>query len=304
MPDARALPPGTRVVTTVEKTPTGGGQACPAGIVGVIVKKSTSSGESYRVRCANGFDIDVKSDEIERLVDVKIAGLGGINALNQDQLHDHIILRCVAGSRAYGLEQDGSDTDLRGVYLAPLDLFWSLHGAPPQVENDETQECYWELQKFLTLALKANPNVLECLYTPSIELVTPLGKELLELRDAFLSTLVYQTFNGYAISQFRKIGQDLRTTGRVKWKHAMHLIRLLLSGIGVLQEGVLTVCVTGHRDRLLAIRRGEVDWEEVDAWRLELHDKFDKAYQHTELPTHPDYERVNEFLIRARRSVI
>ena len=53
---------------------------------------------------------------------------------------------------------------------------------PEQLENDETQEAYWELQKFLTLALKANPNVLECLYTPLVEHATPLAQELLDMR--------------------------------------------------------------------------------------------------------------------------
>ena len=36
-------------------------------------------------------------------------------------------------------------------------------------------------QVFLNLALKANPNVLECLYSPLIEHVTPLGREPLQV---------------------------------------------------------------------------------------------------------------------------
>ncbi len=47
----------------------------------------------------------------------------------------------------------------------PAELHWSLYGVPEQLENEETQEAYWELQKFIVLALKANPNVLECLYS-------------------------------------------------------------------------------------------------------------------------------------------
>ena len=34
---------------------------------------------------------------------------------------------------------------------------------------------------------------------------------------------------------------DIRNQGRVKWKHVMHLIRLLISGIDVLREGKVTV---------------------------------------------------------------
>jgi uncharacterized protein len=98
-------------------------------------------------------------------------------------------------------------------------MHWSLYGVPEQLENDATQEVYWELQKFLLLSLKANPNVLECLYSPIVELVTPLGEELLGMRDAFLSQLVFQTYSGYVASQFKKMQADLRNQGRVKWKH-------------------------------------------------------------------------------------
>lgn len=226
------------------------------------------------------------------------------DALADRGLYDYVIYRCVAGSQAYGLDEPDSDTDRRGIYLPPADLQWSLYGVPEQLEDDETQECYWELAKFLTLALKANPNILECLYTPLVELATPLAEELLAMRSAFLSKLVYQTYNGYVLSQFKKMEQDLRNRGEVRWKHAMHLIRLLLSGIAVLREGTLAVDVGEHRERLLAIRRGEMTWDEVNDWRLGLHKRLDAAYEAARLPEQPDYEKANAFLIRARRSVV
>ena len=37
--------------------------------------------------------------------------------------------------------------------------------------------------KQLVLALKANPNVLECLYTPQVEKATPLAEELLGMKS-------------------------------------------------------------------------------------------------------------------------
>src|ERR1041385_7896977 len=83
-----------------------------------------------------------------------------------DELFHCVIYRCVVGSRAYGLEETGSDTDRRGIYLPPAELHWSLGGVPEQLENPAGEECYWELKKFLVLALKSNPTVLECLYSP------------------------------------------------------------------------------------------------------------------------------------------
>ena len=102
------------------------------------------------------------------------------------------------------------------------------------------------------------------------------------MRSSFLSRLVYQTYNGYVMSQFKKMQADLRNQGQVKWKHVMHLIRLLLSGIVVLREGYVPVRVDQHREQLLAIRRGEVPWTEVEQWRLSLHREFDAAFERDE----------------------
>jgi hypothetical protein len=106
------------------------------------------------------------------------------------------------------------------------------------------------------------------------------------------------------LSQFRRLEQDLRTHGAVRHKHAMHLIRLLLSGIGALREGTIPVRVTEQRERLLAIKRGELHWAEVDAWRLALHREFDAAYAASALPEQPDYAAADAFLIRARRAMV
>jgi hypothetical protein len=79
---------------------------------------------------------------------------------------------------------------------------------------------------------------------------------------------------------------------------------LLLSGIGVLRDGSVPVKVEAHRDQLLAIRRGEVAWEEVENWRLSLHQEFNATFETTKLPGRPDYERANAFLISARRRAL
>ena len=85
------------------------------------------------------------------------------------------------------------------------------------------------------------------------------------MRDAFLSKLVFQTFSGYVASQFKKMQTDIRNQGRVKWKHLMHLIRLLLSGTHVLRSGEMMVNVDLHRDRLLLVKRGDMPLTEADS---------------------------------------
>jgi len=297
------VPVGTQVVTLAEVKGRAGARACPRGAVGEVVTAPQDNSHSYRVRFADGMEAALRRHEFAVRKHHQAGELlREGDALSEFSLYEHVIYSCVVGSRAYGLDEEGSDTDRRGVYLPPAELHWSLYGVPEQLENKGAEECFWELQKFLVLALKANPNVLECLYTPLVEKATPLAVELLEMRSAFLSKLVYQTYNGYVLSQFKKLEQDLRNRGEVRWKHAMHLVRLLLEGVGVLREGFLAVRVDEHRARLLAVRRGEMPWAEINAWRLSLHKEFDAAYATTGLPERPDYGRVNGFLIRARRA--
>ena len=293
---------GTQVVTLVDIPGAAGLVLHPPGTVGVIVKAPTDHEDSYRVRFPDGPEASLKRNEVTMLARFKEGEIGdSAHTVTHADLYQRVIYRCVIGSQAYGLADAESDVDRRGIYLPAADLHWSLYGVPEQLENHDTQEAYWELQKFLVLALKANPNVLECLYTPLIEQATPLAEELLGMRSIFLSRLVYQTYNGYVLSQFKKMQTDLRNHGQVKWKHVMHLIRLLIAGIEVLRNGFVPVRVDDHRDRLLAVRRGEMPWEEVENWRLGLHQEFHGAFEATTLPERPDYERANAFLIRARR---
>jgi len=296
---------GTQVVTLRDVTAEGGRIIHPRGSFGVVVRAPGDLDHSYRVRFLDGLEEPLRREQLMMLAQYKEGEIGDAQvSANQNDLFARVIFRCVIGSRAYGLETDESDTDYRGVYLPPANLHWSLYGVPNQIDREETQEQYWELQRFLVLALKANPNVLECLYTPLVERVTPLGEELLGMRSSFLSRMVFQTYNGYVHSQFKKMQADIRNQGTVKWKHVMHLIRLLISGIHVLKDGYVPVRMDEHREQLLAIRRGDLLWEETEKWRLSLHQSFEQAFEQTCLPERPDYERANAFLIKARHAAL
>ncbi|MBE9010598.1 nucleotidyltransferase domain-containing protein [Pseudanabaenaceae cyanobacterium LEGE 13415] len=295
------LPVGTQVVSRIEVKNNAGESVCLQGAVGVIVEAPTDNSHAYRVQLPNGIQVCLKRHELSIRKHYQKAGMQPGDFLAEYDLDQYVIYRCVVGSRAYGLDDEHSDIDRRGIYLPPAELHWSLYGIPEQLEHKAEQECYWELQKFLILALKANPNVLECLYSPIVELRSHIAESLLEIREIFLSKLVYQTYNSYVLSQFKKMEQDLRNHGDIRWKHAMHLIRLLLSGITILQEGFVPVRIEQYRDRLLTIKYHQINWEEVNAWRLSLHEQFDRAFSTTQLPERPDYEKANRFLIEARR---
>lgn len=287
------LPLGTSVVTRVPVPPH------PAGAVAVIVRAPTDAQHRYRVKFGDGSEatlargsFSVRRHEKNKLPDA------------ERDYTPFIQYRCVVGSRAFGLNTEASDTDLRGFYLPPARDEWSLSGVPEQLEFrslDHTEEVYWEARKFVLLALKANPNVLEVLHSPQVLTCTPIARELLDIRQVFLSKLVYQTYGGYVMGQFKRMEADLRTSGEVRWKHAMHLLRLLQSGTHLLQSGEMRLNVGQERHKLLAVKRGEVPWPDLERWRLQLHADFDRAYEQTNLPERPDYAAVEDWLIRARR---
>ncbi|MYW69599.1 nucleotidyltransferase [Streptomyces sp. SID8379] len=217
-------------------------------------------------------------------------------------VRDHTIYACVMGSRAFGLATETSDTDRRGVYLAPTPLFWGFTKPPTHVEGPADEQFSWELERFCALALRANPNILECLHSPLVEHVTPLGEELRSLRGAFLSRQAHETFTRYAAGQHKKLEADVRVHGAPRWKHAMHLLRLLMSCRDLLRTGELTIDVGEARDSLLAVKRGEVPWPEVDRRMTLLAEEAEKALLHTPLPAEPDRDRIESFLITARRT--
>lgn len=297
------LPVGTQVVTRVDLLAKDSHVRREKGAVGTIIKAPSDNSHAYLIRFPDGAEHPFRRNELSILKEVQRDGFQPPEGAF-DKLTEFIIYKCVVGSRAYGLEHEMSDTDRRGIYLPPADLHWSLYGVPEQLDMPESEECYFEIQKFIVLALKANPNILECLYTPLVEHSTPIADELLAMRSCFLSKIVYQTYNGYVLSQFKKLEQDVRTTGSLKWKHAMHLLRLLLSGIEILKEAHVPVRVSNHRDMLLEIKAGQRSWEKINEWRLELHKEFDNARNASRLPERPDYKLANDFLLHARRSVI
>lgn len=217
-------------------------------------------------------------------------------------VREHTVYACVMGSRAFGLATQASDTDRRGVYLAPTPLFWRFEKPPTHVDGPREEEFSWELERFCELALRANPNILECLHSPLVERLTPVGEELLSLRGAFLSRRAHTTFTRYAQSQHAKLEADVRLHGAPRWKHAMHLLRLLLSCRDLLRTGRMAIDAAEHRDRLLAVRRGELTWSEVTAWAARLAQEAEQALTASPLPETPDHARVQSFLTRTRRA--
>ena len=295
---------GTQVVLQVEK-PVFRADGSPAencfrkpGSVGVIAECPARVDGQYIVEFSNG---ETARATFEELVLRRQEIENQLSKLDVD-LRPYIIYRCQVGSKAFGLAHDQSDDDIRGIFLPPARLHWSLYSLPEQLEfTDGADEVFWEIEKFVRLALKANPNVLETLWTPIVIQADETAEQLRSIRTAFLSKHLYKTYSGYVLSQFRRMKNTLKNSGKYKPKHAMHLVRLLHCGVAALRTGEILIDVGDHREELLNIRDGNLSFEAVQARALEIDAEFQQEFAVTDLPEQPDFEVVNQFLVDARR---
>lgn len=154
------IPAGTQVVLRASKEVEGSEEIKKAGTVGIVVESPSHNDELYVVQFADGESVRARFEELSprrKEVDSELAEVG-------EDLRKFVIYRCQVGSKAYGLATEESDDDIRGIYLPPARLHWSLYQLPEQLESADSQkdEVYWELEKFLRLALKANPKPSYC----------------------------------------------------------------------------------------------------------------------------------------------
>jgi hypothetical protein len=126
--------------------------------------------------------------------------------MNFEQVHNNqqvLLLQCISGSKAYGLDTPQSDTDIKGVFALGKNEFYGLQYTE-QVANPSNDIVYYELKRFVELLVRNNPTILELLSTPSDKVLYRHPVMDLIRPEMFLSKLCLQSFAGYAQSQIKK----------------------------------------------------------------------------------------------------
>lgn len=314
-------------------------------------------------------------------------------------LGSNIILLTVGGSHAYGTDTPTSDLDIRGCALnTPRELLTSENFE--QFVNEETDTTIYSFNKLVSLLTNCNPNTIEMLGNKPEHYfyVSPIGKELLDNVNLFLSQKAAYSFGGYTTAQLRRlenkanrlVGQEqleqyiYNTLSHVAenfeekygipagqlrlyidkavnpdmeteifmdanlthypirdyagmWdemksiiksynnigcrnnkaiengklgKHMMHLIRLYLMCVDILEgRGIITYREKDH-DLLMDIRNGKYldENQQPTPEFYEMIDEYEKKYQyakeHTELPPKPNYKAINDFVQSVNERVI
>ncbi len=121
-------------------------------------------------------------------------------------LGKNILLLTLGGSHAYGMDNENSDLDIRGIaYNSKENIL--LGTDFENVVEETTDTTIYSFNKMMELLSKSNPNTIEqlgCLPDHYLYL-SDIGKELLNNRKIFLSKICIHTFGGYASSQLRRL---------------------------------------------------------------------------------------------------
>lgn len=230
----------------------------------------------------------------------------GIKEVSNFDYESRLIVKHISGSHAYGTNIEDSDTDYRGIIIPPKSYFLGLDRFD-QFESKDPDIVYYDLRKFIHLALSGNPNILESLFVDQYLLITEYGQRLLEIRNEFLTKACIRAYMGYAQQQRYRLNVKSAPGSRSEkrmaliekfgWdtKYGLHLIRLLSTGIDILTKGTLPVKRTDAAF-LLDIRNGKYTMEEVLKMADDLTEQLRKSEDTSTLPKIPNYNKVNKLI--------
>jgi hypothetical protein len=202
-PMAVPLPLGTEVTTRVDRMVDG--ELRPQGASGRV---AAIDGDRVEVQFLDGRRATyVRSEVAPRKLGVQ--RYAQRRAVAWDALRPCIVVDTLVGSRAWGVSEEGSDEDRRGVFVLPLPWTTGLADPPQDLVSLEGSHTYWEVGKAIRQALRADPNTLEMLFADP-EAVDPIGAELVAMRSGFLSLEIYGSFGRYALSQLDRLEHNQR----------------------------------------------------------------------------------------------
>lgn len=219
------------------------------------------------------------------------------------------LIKVLVGSRAHGLHNEESDYDYRGVYIAPTSEVLSLGRSIKNTQwiEGKQDDTSWEVGKFLHLATKCNPTVLEVFKAPIIAhgdrepREAPLSSELRNLfKYVWNPTDVRNAFVGYGLNQRKKF---LNKNDNRPNKYATAYLRTLYEAHELLSTGDFQVSMVGTPvfEQLKRFKAGDYEVGEVIQTCIEWEEKVDKAYEKCPKSQITNKEKVNEFLLKIRK---
>lgn len=260
-----------------------------------------------------------------------------------EHLGSKIIFLTLGGSYSYGTNVETSDVDVRGCALNSESDLLGLTSFE-QVVNTQTDTTIYAFNKLVSLLLNCNPNTIEMLGCKPEHYfyISDIGREMIANRIFENGSIVLYTdespredldreifadiqLKKYPVREFNSVINDLTnvigTYEKLNHrnhkkddehlnKHAMHLIRLYLLCLDILEKEDIVTYRGNDLPLLMSIRKGDYQLED-GTYRpefFEMVSDFEKrlnyAKQNTSLPDTPDMKKVEEFVISVNRRAI
>jgi hypothetical protein len=259
---------------------------------------------------------------------VKVAGV--LRDAVQEQIPEWARSSCLSGLRGSMAHNtfipdshpnSTDDVDIFQVCVMPEDWYLGLdswhrrEGRNFSTDGERVDILVYEIQKFVYLLEKGNPNVHAWLWMqPDYYLgMNAAGEFLVQNRQGFLSKRIFDAVMGHATAQYKRMDRPGQFNGRMGEKRkaiverfgydiraAAHCVRLLYQGIGLAATYRLKVNLTGaERDWVVSIKQGDWGLEEVQEHIHQLIDMFRDLELKSTLPKTVDRRWVNRVLITA-----
>lgn len=232
--------------------------------------------------------------------------------------HTSLIYAKVWGSHSHNTNKDNawckqndspeSDIDYSGVYIANTKKYLGMSGIQDSYNNSENVKpdyAFHEIGKFCNLLLVGNPAILEMLFTERLHYIADDSWVYLrENRNKFLSKKAVESYIGYASAQLSRLKKGLRLNtkgGEASEKWMYHFIRLLYDAKRIVRGDEPLVWKTGEeRERLMNIRYGKVNVEEIEKEASTMLDEINTQLATCQLPDVGDSQFLEKFLVDLR----
>ena len=167
-----------------------------------------------------------------------------------------VLFLCLSGSYSHGTNTKSSDIDIRGVMLEEMDELIGINSFD-QFTDKNTDTVIYSFKRFIELAVKCNPNIIEMLFCEESHYlyVSELGQLLLDNKHLFLTKKAIPTFKGFARSQMNRFENALVRNGEVLslTETLTHINRSLQNAMSQFDEVNLEMVNTYVRDDVLVV---------------------------------------------------